>query len=166
MKSSSRTYSLSDLIAKSPASVLANLAHCLHEILVQNIFPFRPDSKESSFSAHIPQISTIEPIRKFHNSLVVNLAVLGYRVCMDFQHLHPCLLIWQRDLNFTVQPAGPQQSRIQGVGPIGGHDHFHLPKNLKAIHLVQQLHQSSLNLLPPIASISSMKMIQGWWSLA
>lgn len=40
---------------------------------------------------------------------------------------------------FTVQPAGPQQGRVQSVGSVGGHDHLDSVKGVKAVHLVEQL---------------------------
>lgn len=41
--------------------------------------------------------------------------------------------------DFTVEPAGPQQGRVQSVGSVRGHDHLDSVKGVKAVHLVQQL---------------------------
>lgn len=41
--------------------------------------------------------------------------------------------------DFTVEPARPQQGRVQGVGSVGGHDHLDSVEGVEAVHLVQQL---------------------------
>lgn len=41
--------------------------------------------------------------------------------------------------DFAVEPAGPQQGRVQGVGSVGGHDHLDSVEGVEAVHLVQQL---------------------------
>lgn len=41
--------------------------------------------------------------------------------------------------DFTVEPARPQQGRVQGVGSVGGHDHLDPVEGVEAVHLVQQL---------------------------
>lgn len=41
--------------------------------------------------------------------------------------------------DFPIQPARPQQGRVQGVRPVGGHDHLDSVQRVEAVHLVQQL---------------------------
>lgn len=45
----------------------------------------------------------------------------------------------QKLTDFSVQPSGPQQGRIQGVRSVGSHDHFNSVQSVKSIHLIQQL---------------------------
>jgi hypothetical protein len=52
--------------------------------------------------------------------------MLGDVDSVDLQDLHPRLLVGQGNLNLSIQAAGPQESRVQDIWPIGGHDHFHL----------------------------------------
>lgn len=40
---------------------------------------------------------------------------------------------------FAIKSAGPQQCRVERVRSIGCHDHLHLTKSIKAVHLIQQL---------------------------
>lgn len=45
----------------------------------------------------------------------------------------------QKLTDFSVQPSGPQQGRVQGVRSVGSHDHFNSVQSVKSIHLIQQL---------------------------
>lgn len=47
---------------------------------------------------------------------------------------------------FPVQSAGSEQGWVQHVRSVGGHYDLHLTKLVKAIHLVQELHQGTLDL--------------------
>ena len=39
----------------------------------------------------------------------------------------------------AVQSPWPEQGRVEGVWPVGSHDHLHLTERVKAVHLIQQL---------------------------
>lgn len=45
----------------------------------------------------------------------------------------------QKLTDFSIQPSGPQQGRIQGVRSVRSHDHFNSVQSVKSIHLIQQL---------------------------
>lgn len=69
-----------------------------------------------------------------------------YNTVGDFQVLvshikrnHVTSLIPHTLTDFAVEPAGPQQGRVQSVGSVGGHDHLDSVEGVKAVHLVQQL---------------------------
>mmetsp|Transcript_45758 Transcript_45758/g.115181 ORF Transcript_45758/g.115181 Transcript_45758/m.115181 type:complete len:256 (+) Transcript_45758:258-1025(+) len=64
---------------------------------------------------------------------------------MNLKDLHPTSLIGERDLDFAIQTTGTQKSRIQCIRTVRGHHHFHLTQFIKTVHLVKQLHQSTLN---------------------
>ena len=51
----------------------------LHKVLLQDIIPPRPDSKQTRLRAHISNVCTIKPVRELYDALVVNLASLGDR---------------------------------------------------------------------------------------
>ena len=54
--------------------------------------------------------------------------------------------VGQRELDLAVQTAGAQQRGVQRVGAVGGHDHLDVDALVKAVHLVEQLHQNALDL--------------------
>ena len=70
-----------------------------------------------------------------------------------------------------VEPAGPQQRRVEDLRPVGGGDHDDALGAGEAVHLGEDLVEGLLPLVVtaddapprarPIASISSMKMIDG-----
>merc|ERR1712223_2248034 len=126
--------------------VLGHLSDSLHKVLVYHILSLRPDGEEASLCANVSQISAVEPIGELHNSFEVNLAMLCDGVGVDLEHLHAGLLVRQRDLDLSIQSSRPQKSRVQGVWSVGCHNHLDLAKDIKTIHLVEQLHQGSLDL--------------------
>ena len=36
------------------------------------------------------------------------------------------LFIWERELDFPVDPSGSDQGGVQRLDAVGGHDHFHV----------------------------------------
>ena len=65
---------------------------------------------------------------------------------MNLEDLHTPDLIRQGYLNLPVQPPGPQQRWIKCVRAIRRHDNLRPPQIVKAVELVQQLHQRPLDL--------------------
>ena len=53
--------------------------------------------------------------------------------------------------DLAVEPAGPQQRRVEHVGPVGGGDQDHAAAYVEAVHLDQQLVQGLLALVVPAA---------------
>jgi len=103
--------------------------------------------------------------------------------CLEDKTLLPP--VWQRELNFSVKSAWPEEGRVERVRSVGCHDDFHVDCLVEAIHLIEQLDEDSLNLtisssmciktpmwnkdndyLVAMASISSMKTMEGAFSLA
>ena len=48
--------------------------------------------------------------------------------------------------NLPVQSSRSEESRVQNIRSVGGHEELDLTQLVKSVHLVQQLHESSLNL--------------------
>merc|ERR1712098_927944 len=126
--------------------VFRDLSNGLHKVLIHDVLPFGPDGEKTGLCANVPQIGSVESIGQLDHGFVVDLAVLGDWPRMDLENFQPRLVVWQWDLNFPVQPSWSQQGRVKGVGSVGGHDHFDLAKDVKSVHLVEELHQSSLDL--------------------
>ena len=59
----------------------------------------------------------------------------------------PALEVGLPDRDLPVEPAGPQQRRVQDVGPVGGGDQDDAALGLEAVHLDQQLVQGLLALV-------------------
>ena len=57
---------------------------------------------------------------------LTDVAVLGDGPGVDLEDVEARLLVGQRNLDLSVEPAGPQQRRVQRVRTVGGHDHLHL----------------------------------------
>ena len=66
---------------------------------------------------------------------------------MDGQDRHPLLLVGQRDLHRPVESAGPQQGRIEDLGPVGRPHHHHAGARLESIHVGQELVEGLLALV-------------------
>mmetsp|Transcript_13562 Transcript_13562/g.13297 ORF Transcript_13562/g.13297 Transcript_13562/m.13297 type:complete len:330 (-) Transcript_13562:72-1061(-) len=54
--------------------------------------------------------------------------------------------VGHRELDLPVEPPRPEEGRVQGVGPVGGHDDLHVHRLVEPVHLVQQLDQDPLHL--------------------
>lgn len=54
--------------------------------------------------------------------------------------------VWQRELNLAIQSPRPQQRWVQRVRSVGRHDDLDIDSLVKAVHLVEKLHQYSLHL--------------------
>ena len=62
--------------------------------------------------------------------------------------------VGQGELDLAVQAARAQQRGIQRVGAVGRHDDLDVHCLVKAIHLVQQLHEDALHLPVFIAKVT------------
>ena len=60
---------------------------------------------------------------------------------MDGQDRRALLQVRQRDLDLPVEPARPEQRRVQGLGSVRGRDHHDACRGIEAVHLRQQLIQ-------------------------
>ncbi len=66
---------------------------------------------------------------------------------MDLQDGLPALQVRQLHGHPAVEPPGPQQRGVQGLGPVGGGQDDHALAALKAVHLRQELVQGLLPLV-------------------
>jgi hypothetical protein len=102
--------------------------------------------KNSRFGHDVSQIGTVELVAHLDNTLVVNLTLLLHTLGVDLENLHTANLVGQRDFNLSVQTTGTQQSRIEGVGSVCGHDDLCLSQVIETVELIEEFHQGSLNL--------------------
>src|SRR3954471_19077036 len=70
---------------------------------------------------------------------------------MDLEDLLAALAVGPVDDDLAVEAAGPQQCRVEDVGPVGGGDQDDVVLHLEAVHLDQQLVERLLALVVPAA---------------
>ena len=65
---------------------------------------------------------------------------------MDLEDLIPSRLVGQGDLDLSIDSPWPEEGRVEDVGSVGSHNDLDLPELIEPIHLVEELHQGSLDL--------------------
>ena len=58
---------------------------------------------------------------------------------VDLEDLKPRLLVGHPDLDHPIEPAGPEERRVDDVGPVGGGDDDEVVERLQAVHLREDL---------------------------
>ena len=56
------------------------------------------------------------------------------------------LLIRKRELDLPVNPSRPDESGVEGLDPVGGHDDLHITSGVEAVQLVEELQHCPLDL--------------------
>ena len=74
---------------------------------------------------------------------------------MHLEHLDPSLDVGRIEHHLAVEPAGPDQRRIEHVGPVGRGDDDDIGVGVEAIHLDQNLVQRLLTLVVRAAEASA-----------
>lgn len=65
--------------------------------------------------------------------------MLGDGCGVDLQDLHAALLVGEGDFDLPVQTARAQESGVESIGAVGGHDQLGFAEIVEAIHLVEEL---------------------------
>ena len=66
----------------------------------------------------------------------------------------PCILIWRRKFDLSVNSTGTEEGRVEDVDPVGGHDHLDVLGGLEAVKLIEELQHGPLDLaVPPSAGL-------------
>jgi hypothetical protein len=114
------------LILKLPLQLLnfTNLAHSLHQIILLDIIPVLANSKHTSLSNDVPQISAVEILTQLDERLVIDLAFFVDCRGVDFEDLESAYFVGEGDFDFTVETAGTKEGGVEGVGTICRHDDF------------------------------------------
>mmetsp|Transcript_64741 Transcript_64741/g.75277 ORF Transcript_64741/g.75277 Transcript_64741/m.75277 type:complete len:284 (+) Transcript_64741:420-1271(+) len=71
---------------------------------------------------------------------------------MNFKNFKARAFVWKRNFDLSVQTTWSHECRIECIWSIGGHDDFDFTKIVETVHLVQKLHQCSLNFSVSTAS--------------
>mmetsp|Transcript_6056 Transcript_6056/g.18332 ORF Transcript_6056/g.18332 Transcript_6056/m.18332 type:complete len:476 (-) Transcript_6056:96-1523(-) len=124
----------------------------LLQVLGHDHIPVLPHSVHASLLADGVDVRCADLVRPRHIVLQIDLIAQVHLLCAHLEHEPLLPPVRQRELNLAVQPAGPEQRRVEGVRPVGGHNHLDVHGLIEPVHLVQQLHQDSLD-LPVCASL-------------
>lgn len=118
----------------------------LVEVLLRDHVSILADCLHARLLADAGDVGRADLVRSAHVLLQVH--VLGEvhlgGDCLEDQTF--LAAVGQGELDFPVQSTGPEQSGIEGVCSVGGHDDLYIDVLLEAVHLVQQLNQHSLHL--------------------
>jgi hypothetical protein len=102
--------------------------------------------KDLRFRHNVPQIGPIQTVTHLYHTLEIDVTLRDHPSCMDLHDLQTANLVWERNLNLSVKTSSTQEGRVEGIRSIRSHDDLCLAKIIEAVKLIQELHQSSLNL--------------------
>ena len=80
---------------------------------------------------------------------------------MDLEDRQPALVVRPIDRDVPIEAAGPQQRRIEHVGPIGGGQHDHRFVLAEAVHFAQDLIERLLALVVSAAQAGAADAADG-----
>merc|ERR1719285_1356216 len=118
----------------------------LLEVFLGHLHPPLSESKKTSLSTDCLDVGSREIILRHDVLLKVNIFSQGHFPCVDAKDSTLGLLVWVWELNFPVNPARPNQSRVKGLNPIGCHDHLSVTACIKPIQLVEEFQHCPLDL--------------------
>ena len=113
---------------------------------MDDVIALGTDGKHASLGANVAQIGAIKVIGQLDDGLQVQGALHLQGGGMDLEDVETRLVIGQGNFDLAIQATRPHQGRVQDVWSIGGHDDLDAPKDIKAVHLIEQLHQRALDL--------------------
>merc|ERR1719239_2134318 len=115
---------------------------------------FSSGSGNSIFLSILPESFSLCGCRRFY-AWSSRLGVGTQFSCQFCQSHFPCvdaedstlgLLVWEWELNFPVNSARSDQSRVKSLNPIGCHDHLSVTACIKPIQLVEKFQHCPLDL--------------------
>lgn len=77
------------------------------------------------------------------DSLVINFSLLVDWSSMDLEDLEPTLLVWQRNLNLSVETTWSKKGWVERIRSVGRHDELGSAEGVEAVHLVEELDQTA-----------------------
>ena len=106
-----------------------------------------PRGQQSGFVEDVGQVGAGEPGRTPGHGLEVD--VRSHRLAFGVhpQDREPALHVRGVDGDLPVEPARPEQGRVEHIGPVGGGDQDHAAAYVEAVHLDQQLVEGLLALV-------------------
>jgi hypothetical protein len=91
----------------------------------------------------------------FDHRFVIDLSTLIHILCVDFQDLHPSLLIGKRDFNLPVESTRTKKCRIKSIRSIGSHDELGTAERVESIHLIKELSEEEGDMYKAKSSVAA-----------
>ena len=92
----------------------------LHHVFLIDEVALVANGEKTGLGTHVTQVSTVEPIRKFHNRLIVNLAMRGNGSRVNLQNVEAALFIgqaWRKSSKFYFAKIDLQISILRSKRP-------------------------------------------------
>ena len=118
-----------------------HLQHRVLKLLLADEPLFVPCRQERRLVKQVFQVRAAEPRRGLGYLRKGRVLPQGLLPGVDFQDFFPALDVRQAHVNLPVEPAGPQQCRVQNVLAVGRGHHNDPLVGAKAVHLHQELVQ-------------------------
>ncbi len=106
-----------------------------------------PGRQQSRLIDEVFQIRSGESCRSLGQPPQIHVLCQRLSPGVDLQNLLPAPDIRQAHIDLPVEPAGPQQGRVQHIGPVGRRQDHHALVGGKSVHLHQKLVQGLLPLV-------------------
>jgi hypothetical protein len=106
-----------------------------------------PHGVDRRFVHEVGEISARESRCPARHRVEIHIGAEFLAPPVDSQDRHPLLLVGQRDFHRPVEAAGPQQGRVEDLGPVGRPHHHHAGARLESIHIGQKLVEGLLALV-------------------
>ena len=138
------------LLGHHPALLLGAGDHAhdpLLELVHRDLALARARGEQGRLVDQVGEVGAGEPGRLAGERVEVDL--LGERLAarVDLEDLLAALAVGPVDDDLAVEAAGPQQRRVEDVGPVGGGDQDDVVLHLEAVHLDEQLVEGLLALV-------------------
>ena len=83
-------------------------------------------------------------MRVFGDLLKVNILSQLHILGVDTENFHSTYLIWDTDIDFSIETTSSSKGWVNSIRPIGGSDDDNLASSLSTIHESQKLGNDSL----------------------
>ena len=106
-----------------------------------------PGGQQRGLVGEIGQVGAHHPRRRGGERVEVDVVGERNRAGMDAQDRRPARGVGRLHRHPSVEAAGPQQRRVEHVGPVGGADDHHLVAGVEPVHLGEDLVEGLLALV-------------------
>ena len=120
-------------------------------MLVPNLNHAFPQRNHPGLHTHRLQLRAAKLVRAPRQLGPVDRVVHRHLAAVDLEDLRPGLLVGQRELNLAVQPAGPEQRRVEHVDAVRRREHFDAVVRGEAVELVEEFQHRALDF--PVAAL-------------
>jgi hypothetical protein len=127
----------------------------IFEIFLADFFGVTAGGEERCFVESVGQIRAGKAGCGLSDATQINAAFKSFAANMDFKNGLAAVNVWSIDENLTIETAGPQESAIENIRPIGGSKNDHSGIGSEAVHFNEQLVQSLFALVIDCADVDA-----------